>query len=189
MKYVILIGDSIRIGYQETVRRELTGLAEIWSPEDNGRDSRNVLAHLDDWAIMRAPALVHLNCGLHDLKMEFGATTHQVPLCEYAANLRLILTRLRHETRAQLIWATTTPVNEKWHHANKEFDRFEADVAAYNRTAAMIARALTVPIDDLNAVVTQFGRDALLLPDGVHYQPEGYELLGKAVAGFLKGYL
>ena len=139
--------------------------------------------------IARAPDLIHLNCGLHDLKQEFGATTHQVPLDEYAANVRTILTRLQRETRAQVIWATTTLVNEAWHHANKEFDRFETDVRAYNSRATQIARELNIPINDLNAVVTQFGRDKILLPDGVHFSDEGYVLLGKRVADCVRRYL
>ena len=88
MKHIILLGDSIRLGYQDIVRVELAEWAEIWAPEENGRDSRNILAHLDDWVIARAPDLVHLNCGLHDLKREFNATINQVPLDEYAANVR-----------------------------------------------------------------------------------------------------
>lgn len=189
MNQVILIGDSIRIGYQDFVRRELGTRAQVWSPDENGRDSRNVLAHLDEWSVARQPAVIHINCGLHDLKVEFGATTHQVPRDEYAANIRKILERLQRETRAQIIWATTTPVNQAWHHANKEFDRFEADVVTYNATASAIARELGIPIDDLNTVITNEGRDALLLPDGVHYQPAGYLLLGKTVAEFIGRYL
>ena len=189
MKHVTLIGDSIRIGYQEIVRLESAGLGEIWTPEQNGLDSRNILEHLDDWVIARQPDLVHINCGLHDIKMEFGATAHQVPLDEYAANVSEILTRIQRETRAKIIWATTTPVHERWHHANKEFDRFEADVETYNQAATGIALELKIPVNDLNAIVTQAGRDLLLLPDGVHYKPEGYELLGKTVAEFVRRYL
>ena len=33
------------------------------------------------------------------------------------------------------------------------------------------------------------GRDTLLMPDGVHFKPEGSELLGKAVAAFIRPYL
>ncbi len=182
MKQIILIGDSIRIGYQDVVRRELGARAQVWTPDENGRDSRNVRAHLDAWLIARQPAVVHLNCGLHDLKREFGASTYQVPRAEYATNVRHILERAQRETRAHIIWATTTPVNQAWHHANKEFDRFEVDVVAYNETAGAIACELGIAIDDLYAVVTRAGRDDLLLPDGVHYQPAGYELLGQSVA-------
>lgn len=182
MARVILIGDSIRMGYESVVRRELGGLAEVWAPEENGGNSRNVLAHLDEWALARSPDVVHINCGLHDLRREFGSPAHAVPLDEYEANLREILGRLQRETRAILIWATTTPVNEAWHHARKEFDRFEADVRAYNEAAARVTQALGIAADDLYGVVTGAGRDNLLLPDGVHFSTEGYEVLGQAVA-------
>ena len=87
VKSAVLIGDSIRIGYQAHVMAALSGQAEIWVPEQNGGDSRNVLAHLDEWVLARAPDLVHVNCGLHDLKRAFGAGPN-VPLEEYAANVR-----------------------------------------------------------------------------------------------------
>lgn len=61
------------------------------------------------------------------------------------------------------------------------FDRFETDVGAYNAVAASIARELDIVVNDLFAVVTTYGRDDLLLPDGVHVKPEGYALLGRAV--------
>jgi isoamyl acetate esterase len=77
MKTVILIGDSIRLGYQDVVRQKLAGTAEVWGPAENGGGSRNVLRHLDSWALEKTPAVAHLNCGLHDVKQEFG---HCFPL-------------------------------------------------------------------------------------------------------------
>ena len=71
MARVILIGDSIRMHYEPIVKRELDGLAEIWGPEANGRTSENVLKHLDEWAGSVASAVVHVNCGLHDLAKAF----------------------------------------------------------------------------------------------------------------------
>src|SRR5262245_50346095 len=65
---VVLIGDSIRIGYAPRVVERLAGKAAVVSLPDNGGDSGNVLAHLDDWVIREQPDVVHLNCGLHDLK-------------------------------------------------------------------------------------------------------------------------
>ena len=73
LSLVVLIGDSIRMGYQDHVVSQLAGRAEVWAPEENGGDSRNVLAHLDQWVFVRQPDLVHVNCGLHDLKRAFGA--------------------------------------------------------------------------------------------------------------------
>ncbi len=80
MGTIVLIGDSIRMGYQEVVRRELGGVAEVWGPEENGGNSENVLAHLEDWALSRSPDVIHVNCGLHDLRKEFGATEAAIPL-------------------------------------------------------------------------------------------------------------
>ncbi|NLG51268.1 MAG: SGNH/GDSL hydrolase family protein [Chloroflexi bacterium] len=186
---VVLIGDSIRMGYQEVVQRELKAVAEVWAPVENGGNSRNVLAHLDEWVISRQPQVVHLNCGLHDLRKEFDQEQAAVGIEEYAANVRQISTRVREQTDATLIWATTTPVNQAWHHATKGFDRLEADVRAYNQVAAAIATELGIPINDLYKVVMQAGRDSYLQPDGVHFSPAGYELLGQAVARAIAAHL
>jgi len=179
---VVIVGDSIRIGYQDIVRRELKDTAEVWGPNQNGGNSANILGHLDEWVITRQPDLVHLNCGLHDIKRPFGADENAIPAADYERNLDRILARLLDETRAKVILATTTPVNEKWHHENKSFDRFEADVITCNQIARRVADARQVVINDLYAMVMEKGRDSILLPDGVHYCPEGYEILGRAVA-------
>src|SRR5215213_10037927 len=65
---VALVGDSIRLGYGPKVAERLKGRAVVLSLEDNGGDSGNVLAHLEEWILREKPDVVHLNCGLHDLK-------------------------------------------------------------------------------------------------------------------------
>jgi lysophospholipase L1-like esterase len=189
VKRLLLIGDSIRLGYEEYVRRELGDGAEVFSFPENGGTSANVLANLDRWVLASQPDVLHLNCGLHDLRREFGAADNAVPLAAYEENLETLFSRIRDETRATLVWATTTPVHEGRHHATKGFDRFEADVVAYNAAALRVARRHGLPIDDLYAVVMAAGRDRLLLPDGVHYTPEGYALLGAAVAAAVRPHL
>ncbi|MBD3243540.1 MAG: hypothetical protein GF331_23320 [Chitinivibrionales bacterium] len=183
---VVLIGDSIRMGYQDTVAHELADVAEVWGPAENGGNSRNVLAHLDKWAVDRQPDIVHINCGLHDLRREFGEEANAVPLGEYTENVRAILDRLLEGTNARVVWATTTPVNQEDHHRRKGFDRFAVDVDRYNAAASGVAERLGVVIDDLCAVITAAGPSGLLLDDGVHYSAEGYAHLGRAVAGFLR---
>ncbi|MDE2811975.1 MAG: SGNH/GDSL hydrolase family protein [Gemmatimonadota bacterium] len=184
---VVLIGDSIRMGYQDHVISQLEGRAEVWGPKENGGDSRNVLVHLDQWVFSRQPDLVHVNCGLHDLKRAFGAAS-EVPLDEYERNVRQILQRLQRELGV-VVWATTTPVDENWHHQNKGFDRLEADVEAYNAAARAVAVDLGVPIDDLFAVVEREGKARLLTQDGVHFTEEGSQLLGRVVAECVWGHL
>lgn len=189
MKRVILIGDSIRMGYQPTVEQLLGAKAQVWAPKENGGTSANVLAHLDEWVLSRRPEIVHLNCGLHDLKTEFGDSTQNVPLDAYEANLRQIVAQVVAEGSTQLIWASTTPVNEAWHHRNKPFDRFEADVLAYNALASKIVSGYGVPVNDLYRVMVDAGRDQHLIPDGVHFSQAGYALLGRAVADAIRVYL
>ncbi len=189
MKKVILIGDSIRMGYQQTVRTELAGRAEVGWPEMNGYDSRNVLAKIDEWAIQPQPDLVHINCGLHDLKRDRMRGEFQVPLADYAANVEQVLQQLRKRTRASIIWATTTPVNERWHRQKKPFDRYEADVQAYNAAAQEICGRLGVQVNDLFGFLTRAGRDLYMAVDGVHFNPDGYELLGIEVARVIQACL
>jgi lysophospholipase L1-like esterase len=180
---LILIGDSIRMGYQATVREQLAD-ADIWSPEANGGDSANVLTHLDEWVLSRPTKVVHLNCGLHDIKKPFDTGQAQVSLDDYGANLTQIFDRIR-ETGATLVWATTTPVDQALHHRNKGFDRFAADVDAYNGVAADLATARGMAINDLHAVIEHAGPGDLLTDDGVHFTEEGSRLLGEAVVRFV----
>ena len=180
---LVLIGDSIRMGYQATVRERLTSV-DIWSPEANGGDSANVLAHLDEWVAAHAPQVVHLNCGLHDIKKPFDSGRAQIGLDEYRRHLREIFDRIL-STGARLVWASTTPVDEDLHHRNKGFDRFTTDVDAYNSVALDLATAEDVPVNDLHAVIESAGRTHLLREDGVHFSEEGSQLLGDAVAEFV----
>ncbi|MFH1568696.1 MAG: GDSL-type esterase/lipase family protein [Gemmatimonadota bacterium] len=186
---VILIGDSIRLGYQEAARAALAGRAEVWGPEQNGGDSANVRQHLEAWALSRPAAVVHLNCGLHDLKRPFGADANQVPLAAYEENLRDIFGRLAQACPGRVAWATTTPVDEDRHHRTKGFDRLAADLAAYNVVALRLAAEYRVPVDDLHGAVTAAGPGGLLAADGVHFLAPGYELLGRTVAAFLQRWL
>jgi len=99
--------------------------------------------------------------------------------------VRRIIGHILAETHSTVIWATTTPVNEAWHHQRKGFDRLEADVDAYNEVAVGVAKALGISINDLFQVVNPDH----LQPDGVHFTDAGCALLGKAVAKYIKLFL
>ena len=179
---LILLGDSIRMSYQPYVRQELGARLDVWGPAENCGTSRNLLDHLNRWALARPASIIHLNAGLHDLRYDPGRDAPVVAIDEYAANVRAILGRLREHTGARLIWATTTPVHEKLHAEHKLSRRRESDVTSYNAIAARIARELGVEIDDLCAAVLAHGPDALWSPDGVHFNDAGYRFLGAQVA-------
>lgn len=189
MKQVVLIGDSIRMGYEATVRDRLGAVAEVWGPSGNGGNSERVLAKLDEWVLSRAPDVVHINCGLHDIKRERNAEGPVVPLQTYRANLQEIVSHLQTMTNTQFLWAQTTPVNEQRHQEAKTFDRLEQDVLDYNEAARAIMSAAGIPINDLYARVDKIGADTILVSDGVHFTDNGYLALGEAVANFICPFL
>ncbi len=180
---VVLVGDSVCLGYAALVVDRLTGQAVVLPPPANGGDSRNVLEHLVAWVVQEQPELVHFNCGLHDLKRSRDGRQYQVPLDAYTANLTEIVRRLRAETTATLLFATTTPILDDRHaRRGADFDRFEDDVQRYNAAAIAVMRAAGMTVDDLHGIVTQAGSAELLMADGTHYTPAGYERLAEAVA-------
>jgi lysophospholipase L1-like esterase len=192
-KQVVLIGDSIRMGYQETVARQLADIADVWGPTENGAHTVNVLVNLHQWVFNRQPApdLVHINAGLHDLKtIWYGGQQSVVPVEHYRHNVETILRTIRERTKAKVIWAMTTPVIYERAHANhaqyRDFDRYDEYVVSYNLVAAQVCKRLGVPVNDLFAAVTVAGKETLLNQDGVHFTPAGYELLGATVAGKIR---
>ncbi|HEY7308506.1 MAG TPA: GDSL-type esterase/lipase family protein, partial [Gemmataceae bacterium] len=179
---VVLIGDSIRLGYAPLVAKSLAGQAVVVSPAANGGDSSNVLKHLDEWVIREKPDVVHLNCGLHDLKQVKKDKTYQVALADYEPNLKQIVARLRKETTATLVFANTTPILDERHaKRGAGFDRHESDVRRYNDTAVAVMRQGGVPVDDLHTIVQRAGAEKVLGADGTHYTTAGYERLADAV--------
>ncbi len=191
MKQIILIGDSIRLGYQSTVARELGDIAEVWGLPDCGNTYR-VTKRLRDWALVREPDLVHFNSGLHDMAKSRTSARYYVPLDQYEHNLRRILRTILERTGAKVIVATTTPVSESRQiedDPHRPFLRWNEDVLRYNQVAVAVATGLGVAVNDLHAVVTRAGPEDLLLEDGVHFTAAGGELLGKAVTERIRSVL
>ena len=185
---VVLVGDSIRQGYAPFVAERLKGRARVLWAGENGGDTRNVLAHLDEWAIGPKPAVVHFNAGLHDLKFDPATGTHQVELDEYRGNLRAILRRLGADTSARLIFATSTPViDARQARSGQTFRLREADVEAYNRAALEVfGGSSIVDVDDLHAVSIRLGSESALSSDGVHFTTAAYRVLGERVANSIE---
>ncbi|WP_406697937.1 GDSL-type esterase/lipase family protein [Singulisphaera sp. Ch08] len=178
---VMLVGDSIRLGYAPKVIERLKGKAIVVSLQANGGDSANVLKQLEG-CIREQPDVIHFNSGLHDLKRFKADGSHQVELASYAENLKTIVARLRAETKAGLVFANTTPIIDARHALRKaNFDRVEADVKRYNETAEQVMRQAGVPVHDLHWVVEQGGAETMLGKDGTHYTPAASDRLAEAV--------
>src|SRR3954452_7501628 len=144
---VLLIGDSISIGYTLPARALLDGKANVHRILTNGGPSINGLQNLRDWLGKQKWDVIHFNFGLHDLKIMEGGR-HQVEFDEYETNLVELVKQLK-ATEAKLIWATTTPVPE----GKLDPPRRPSDVPVYNAVAKKIMDSSGIPIDDLYSFV------------------------------------
>jgi lysophospholipase L1-like esterase len=180
---VLIIGDSISLGYTPHVAALLAGEFEVAHHEGNSGDSGNVLDRLDVWLDADADAqLIHFNVGLHDMRHWHDERGVQVPIERYRDNLTEIVGRLG-TTGKTLVWATTTPVIDSRIEATVPgFVRRNEDVVAYNAAAAEIVEAAGLPVDDLFGVLTEAGPEEMISPDGTHMTDAGYRLLAEAVA-------
>jgi acyl-CoA thioesterase-1 len=172
---VLLIGDSISIGYTPHTAKLLEGKAKVTHHAGNAQDTRNGLKMLPAWLKEDPFDVIHFNWGLWDLIDEGKA----VPIDEYEKNLRELVKQLK-ETKAHLIWASTTPVPEK--NARK---RRDADVEAYNAVAKKIMEENKIPIDDLY-LFAKPRLAQLQKANDVHFSKEGSEELAKQVAASIQ---
>ncbi len=176
---VLIIGDSISIGYTVGVRKLLEGKANVLRIPVNGGPTTNGMKNLEEWLGTGKWDVIHFNWGLHDIKrMKDGkadATTEwQVPPDAYKKNLETLAQRLK-ATGAKLIWATTTPVPDGVE------GRVKGEEVKANAIAAEVMQANGVAVDDLYGYVLPQVRQ-YQFPANVHFNEEGYAFLAKQVA-------
>jgi acyl-CoA thioesterase-1 len=177
---VLLLGDSVSIGYTLQVREKLKGKANVHRIPQNGGATEVGLANMKKWLRDERWDVIHFNFGLHDAKYA-SETTQRATRDQYIANLQTLIAQMK-ATGAKLIFATTTPVpNNGVISPTRRFD----DVPARNELAKELMKKNEVAIDDLYTLVlpvfAKVGR-----PNDVHFQPEGYELLATAVAASIE---
>jgi lysophospholipase L1-like esterase len=175
---VLLIGDSISIGYTVPTRRLLAGKANVHRHEGNGGPTDNGTKNLKKWLGEGKWDVIHFNFGLHDIKL--GTGKHQVPIEEYEKNLRDVVKTLK-TTNAKLIFATTTPVPE----GKTNPPRKNEDVIAYNKVAVKIMEENGVAVNDLYSfALPQLER--IQLKVNVHFNEKGSQALGERVAAAIE---
>lgn len=186
---VLLIGDSISMGYTLRTREALKGVANVHRPSTNCGSTAKAMKELGQWLATAntggEPAkkwdVIHFNFGLHDLKYvnDRGSTVaaaigHQnVPPDVYEKNLRDIVKQLQ-ATGATLIWASTTPTQAVMP------GHLPAEVIKYNAIAAKVMTENGIAIDDLYATVLP-RLDELQLPANVHFKGAGCDVLAAQV--------
>ena len=180
---IVLLGDSIRMGYCRYVREALYGRADVLFPAENCMFAQNLLRRIGDWRAKGNwgddAAIVHWNAGLWDC-LHLDGDEPLTPLPVYRDFLARIDRRLRlHFPSAKFIFATSTPILEEGYN-KATFFRLNADIEAYNAVARETLEPLGETIDDLYAVMAQ--APASEHSDMTHwYTPEGTRRIGDAV--------
>jgi hypothetical protein len=184
---VLIIGDSISIGYTVPTREALKGVANVHRPLTNCAATVTGIEHLDQWLATGGADkkwdVIHFNWGLHDLKQYKDGKIMPgqpvwVPLADYEKNLRTLVQRMK-KTGAKLIFATTTPVPEG---AGGRDPGLEVK---YNEAALRVMKEEGVAIDDLHTFAT--GRLAQIqTPKNVHFSPAGSKALSEQVAASIR---
>ena len=184
---LVLIGDSIRMGYQDLVRGKVGDRAVVWSPAENCGNSLMHRQNLDAWYLAPQADVIHFNCGIWDcIPMEQDGEP-AFSLGEYLRNLELILRRIKRGSKARLIWAATTPCLAPRDETPKQRCSVHPNFPRYNAAAAELMAAAGVEVNDLYRAIMDAGVCDCLQDDKAHMAPLGNEALSDAVVRYIFG--
>jgi len=190
---VLLIGDSISIGYSLQVRQYLKGKANVYRPMDqkkkgnpkNCGDAACGTREIPQWLGKTKWDVIHFNFGLHDLKrIGRDANNNRItnlsvnPIASipnYKQRLQKCIDLLK-PSNAKLIFGTSTP-----YPAGVSPARLPEDAVTYNNAAKEVMSKNGVVINDLYALTVDRLAE-LQQPKNVHFKEIGSAVLGKQVA-------
>lgn len=193
---VLILGDSISLGYTNAVIELMTDKASVTRAKTSkGRrvncgNSGRYLEQMDDWLGDTKWDIIHFNCGLWDIcyrhpdakaygnRDKVKGTIMAKPDV-YEANLRKIVARLK-KTGAKLIWASTTPV------PYGEPGRIKGDEVKYNAIAAKVMAENKIPTNDLYSYMLGKAKEYGVKPGDVHFTKEGSQYLAVKVAAMIE---
>ncbi len=172
---ILLIGDSIVVGHRAAVAKRMEGLAVV-----GGFSTAKIVG---DPAFYRELQLamadypvdfIYFNNGLHGLDCSDEYYRH---------GLEELIQFLRTNTRARLIWRSSTPITEDGH-PEKLSDSLNPVVIRRNQIAEELMKQYHIPADDL--YTPMLGHPEYSAGDGFHYQTAGIEAQADHIAVTLK---
>lgn len=187
---ILIIGDSISIGYTPFVQEKLDSKALVFHNAGNAQHTGTGIKKIEEWIGDENWDVIQFNWGLWDLCYRHpnskvqgnrdkvnGTITYTLE--DYASNLDSLVRILKSKTDAKLIFVTTSYVPEN------EAGRFQRDAKQYNKAAKKIMKKHSVIVNDIykksREIHQEFGKGN----DDVHYQNEGYQALGSIISEFI----
>lgn len=187
MKQVLLLGDSIRLGYCGYVKELLSDKAEVIYPKENCLSSQYIIMNVT-WGTLcdkERVSAVHFNCGHWDMAHFENDPEPLTSLAEYRKNLGVIVRCLRAKfPNAKLIFATTTPMNPDY---TGKLNRTTEDIMRYNAEAKRVMEEMGVEVNDLFELAKAWDKDNFV--DECHMNPQSYEILASRVSERIAKYI
>ena len=188
---ILIIGDSISIGYTPYVQEYLRDEADIYHNPGNAQHSGTGIDSIVNWIGDSEWNIIQFNWGLWDLCYRHpdskvqgnrdkvnGRITYHID--DYRNNLDAIVKLIRKNSDADLVFVSTTFVPDD------EAGRFKEDAIKYNKIAMRVMQDNEVTINDIYEesmlIHGKYGKGT----DDVHYLQEGYRELGLQISNFLK---
>jgi lysophospholipase L1-like esterase len=163
---VLLIGDSVSRGYTQAVRKALAGKVNVHRAPANCGPTATGIKKMDVWLGDGKWDVIHFNFGIHD---------RNTPIADYTQRLEQLIERMK-KTGAKLMWASTTPIPD-----DPPKKQTAASIVERNAAAAELMKKHGIATDDLFTFITPH-LAKVQPPKDVHFNGEGYDLLGKQVA-------
>jgi hypothetical protein len=182
MKNILLVGDSIRSGYDQYVKESFEGIANVYYPDENCRFAQYVLRNLHEWVENtgeKSIDVIHWNAGLWDTLRVYEDDC-LTPIDTYVDFLLRIQGRIEKICpEAISIFATSTPVIEDGFIPDYSV-RYNVDIERYNRAATEALAKRGVIINDLYSPLMDVPSD--YHSDQTHfYTAKATELIGGRV--------
>ena len=183
MKKVVLLGDSIRMGYGSQVAQMLGEEFEVWQPEDNCRYAQYTYQYLsvdesNGWAANTKNAdIIHWNNGLWDLYhwFEDGPMTPK----EFYVDTMVRIAKILLQRSKIVIFATITPVRQT--HPTI----LNTEIVDYNQALIPELKKLGVVINDLHTLIAADIPRYILASDHIHLTEDGVHLCSTQVANVI----
>lgn len=165
---LMVIGDSISVGYFPTVKKRIKGYDVVHNP-CGAEHTKTGLANIEEWLAPRTQwDLVIFNFGLWDL-----ATVYEISVPQYRKNLKQIAEVIKSKSKKALFITTTyVPYGVE--------NRPENIEQKYNEAAKEVMADAGIEVYDLHADSVAIKNH--LLPAEIHFNKKGYEILGEKVS-------
>ncbi len=182
---VLIMGDSISIGYTPYVVEKLEDVAQVRRHKGNAGPTIRGVAKIEEWLGKEQWDVIHFNWGLWDM---YGWEYHKEDRSPkaYGKRLEFLVGRLK-KTGAKLIWATTTPAcpaNETTMERRfKQKVRISPELERkYLAAALAVMNKHGVQVNDLHAFMKLSWDKYAIADNNVHFTKLGSQKLGEQVA-------